>query len=194
MTYCWLSLGALANLALAFAGCSSESDSSGISAAADSGTGGASAGSAGASSAGAAGAGSVGGTSGTAGTAGVGASGGATAAGNVVCGEQRCDAWNGEVCCAEQEKSPLCTDAVGCPEPFYFGTAKFSCDGPEDCPGQTCCYQEKEAGGFSTYCALDCGGYWPVCDDDSTCPDERPQCCARGSNLRVCMKDPTICP
>ncbi len=67
-------------------------------------------------------------------------SGGTKLAGNVVCGKTICSISGGERCCATSTDGVTSTGTCGAT--CGANTIAYSCDGPEDCSGKACCYEE----------------------------------------------------
>ena len=89
-------------------------------------------------------------------------------------------------------RAATCSTSVGCTS-GSCGTAaspgKYRCDGPNDCPGQTCC-SGSDPGGSFTRCvdAASCTGQSIVCDPLGISPCESGyHCPANGIQLVTCQ-------
>jgi hypothetical protein len=118
--------------------------------------------------------------------------GGSNQAGIVQCGASQCRAVAGEACCGSSSASsgPFCS--TSCPAD---GRDVTRCDGPEDCPGQKCCYRGPPDGHSEASCRSDCpwGNGLELCHGDTECVDVSvpgaTKCCPASSTypgLGVC--------
>ena len=88
---------------------------------------------------------------------------------------------NGAVCpacCVADPAPPACSTA--CPD----GAQLYLCDGPEDCPGQSCCLLS----GGGTACGT-CAGEEVVCHDETPCTDSDFEACDTTGIVRHCTYD-----
>ena len=119
------------------------------------------------------GTGGSGGTGGTGGTAGAAGAGGAGVACNVDGLVMTCPSGTG--CCGGFGAVYTCQMGANC-QPC---SNLWSCDGPEDCPGQVCCFKNRSCEARGTVCAADCTqpGDQIVCHQATDCPPATPNCC-----------------
>lgn len=92
------------------------------------------------------------------------------------CGPMTCDPGAGAFCCIQPSVGLECTedDTREC-------AISIGCDGPEDCPGASCCIQPLEDG-LRISCESACVDTITACHRAIDCSDSMPICC-RGSDV-----------
>jgi hypothetical protein len=92
-----------------------------------------------------------------------------------------------ELCTATQE---CCVGAGGstCVDTGTCQTVTFACDGPEDCPGEVCCFGAGGVGGGGSECrpANQCQNN--ACHEMTDCEGNTPMCCPLGdTGFKACL-------
>lgn len=101
----------------------------------------------------------------------------------VACGATTCGA--GQKCCADFVSGPTCI----APSASCTGFSA-TCDGIEDCAGQSCC----ETGSITIGCAAACSGY-TICRDNNDCTDpSKPTCCPAIATMEPWGRCNVACP
>lgn len=99
----------------------------------------------------------------------------------VVCGNATCAA--NQVCCETAGGIGGGNPQFDCADKCDKGQGTFACDGPEDCPGQECCFSRTDSS-----CAASCGiGEQQACRTDADCPGGVDSCCpTQYPNVELC--------
>jgi len=105
----------------------------------------------------------------------------------VACGSSMTCAPGDSCCVTVQQGQPPAYDCnTSCPS--GPGHLTYSCDGPEDCPGQDCCLTDQ---GFGSSCHDQCTGQgtYTTCNTAADCPNGGDKCCPSNvGNIQICRQ------
>ena len=147
---------------------------------------------------------SAGGSAGVGGSSGGGGQGGSAGGGQggtspngqgvIGCGDTDCRLFEGAVCCLTENPGNYCfalnpnqpgnlPERCDC-EGILCDSVELFCDGPEDCPGQVCCFEKAPASDPEVACQASCEGA-PALRRDAVCKLGQANACPGGGQCQT---------
>ena len=114
--------------------------------------------------------------------------------GVITCGDTLCALFEGAACCLTDNPGDYCfalnssqpgslPDSCDC-EGILCRSVELFCDGPEDCPGEVCCFEQRPAADPEITCESSCQGA-PAVRRDAVCKVGQPNACPGGGNCEA---------